>query len=58
MLEDGEENVKDLKLRIVLHKKVREISPERRGRSEKAHLPFAISTFNIVLFMSSGQGRE
>ena len=24
MLEDGEEDVKDLKLRIVLHKKVRE----------------------------------
>ena len=52
MLEDGEEDVKDLKLRIVLHKKVR----ERRGASEKAHLPFAISTSRIVLFMSSGQG--
>ena len=53
MLEDGREDVKDLKLRIVLHKKVR----ERRGRSEKAHLPFAISTSNIVLFMSSCQGK-
>ena len=53
MLEDGEEDVKDLKLRIVLLKKVR----ERRGRSEKAHLPFSISKSNIVLFMSSGQGK-
>lgn len=53
-MEDGEENVKkDLKLRIVLHKKVR----KRRGRSEKAHLPIAISTSNIVLFMSTGQGK-
>ena len=53
MLEDGGEDVKkDLKLRIVLLKKVR----KRRGRSEKAHLPFVISTSRIVLFMSSGQG--
>ena len=52
MLEDGEEDVKDLNLRIVLLKKVR----ERRERSEKAHLPFAISTSRILLFMSSGQG--
>ena len=53
MLEDGEEDVNDLKSRIVLLKKVR----KRRGRSEKAHLPFVISTSRIVLFMSSGQGK-
>ena len=52
-MEDGEEDVKDLKLRIVLHKKVR----KRRGRLEKAHLPFVISTSRIVLFMSFGQGK-
>ena len=52
MLEDGEEDVKDLQLRIVLLEKAR----KRRGRSKKAHLPFVISTSRIVLFMSSGQG--
>ena len=49
MLEDGEEDVKDLNLRIVLLKKV----SERRERSEKAHLPFAISTSKRVLAKES-----